>query len=72
MFILFVITLISTYIVIFNGVFSLISVLLSSTMTLSVLYGYNGGCDGLLVALGIKFGVCSLGGYSLNVYSLLV
>ena len=48
--------------VVSDGVSPLIAALFSSVMTLPVLCGCGGGCDGLSVALGIKPGACGLGG----------
>ena len=41
-------------------------------MTLLVFYGYNDDYDGSLVALNIKFSVCSFGGYGSGVCDFLV
>ena len=70
-FVLVVVILILIYAVVFDGVSSLIAALFSSDITLPVSYsGGSGGCDDLLVALNIKSGVCNLGDYSFNAYSL--
>ena len=70
MFILFVVILTFVCGVVFNGVSSLASILLSFIVTLLIFYGYSGGYDGLLVTLGIKPGVYGLGGYGPGAYSL--
>ena len=46
------------------------TILLSSTMTLLVPYGYSSGYNGLIDTLSIKPNVYNLGGYSLNIYDL--
>ena len=53
-----------------DGVSPLIITLFSSGTTLLILYSDSGGCDGLLVALGIKPSVYDLGGYGPGACSL--
>ena len=71
-FILIVVVLTSVYIIVSDGVSSLITALFSSGTTLLVSYGSSGGYNGLLIALGIKPGVYSLGGYGFSTYGLSV
>ena len=66
-----VIVLISIYIIVFNGVFFFIITLFSSVITLPVTYGGR-SYNGLLVVLGIKSGVCGLGGCDAGVYSFFI
>ena len=70
MFVLIVVVLILIYIIVFDGVSSLIITLLSSVITLPVSYSSSGGYNGLLVALGIKPSACNLGGYGPGAYGL--
>ena len=69
-FVLIVVTLILIYIIVFDGVSSLITALFSSGTTLLIPYNDSDGCDGLFVALDIKPSVYNLGGYGFNIYSL--
>ena len=67
-FVLVVVILTLIYAVVSDGVSPLITTLLSSTITLLVLYGDNNGYNDLLIVLGIKFGVYGFGGYSPGIY----
>ena len=69
-FALIVVILILIYVIVFDDVFFLIITLFSSGMTLPVLCSSGSGCDGLLVALNIKPGAYSLGGYNPDTYNL--
>ena len=70
MFILVVVILTLVYIIVFDGVSPFITTLLSFVITLSVSYNDGDDCDGLLVALNIKPGVCDLDGYNPDAYNL--
>ena len=72
MFILIVVILTSVCVIVSGGVSSLITALLSSIITLLIPYNNSDDYDGLSVALDIKPGVCSLGGYNPNIYDLSV
>ena len=52
----------SIFVVGVERMFSLVITLFSSVITLPVSYNSGGGCNGPPVALGIKPGVCDLGG----------
>ena len=71
-FILIVVVLISVYTIVSDGVSPFITALLSSIITLLVSCGSGGDYDSLLIALGIKPGAYSLGGYNPNIYGLSV
>ena len=69
-FILIVIILILVYIIVFDGVSSLIIALFSSVITLPVFNSGKGDYNDLSVALGIKPGAYNLDNYDPNVYNL--
>ena len=70
-FALIVVVLILIYIIVFDGVSSLITALFSSGTTLLVTYNNgDGGYDGPLVALNIKPGAYNLGSYGPGAYGL--
>ena len=71
-FVLVVVVLTLIYVIVSDGVSSLIAALFSFVITLLIPYNDSDGYDDLLVALGIKPGVCSLGDYSPNVYNLFI
>ena len=56
------------YIIVFNDVSPLITILFLSIITLLIFCDYGYSYDGLLIALGIKSGACNLGGYSPGTY----
>ena len=68
MFVLVVVVLTLIYTIISDGVSFFIITLFSFGTTLSVSYNGNNGYNDLLIALGIKPGVCSLGGYGFDAY----
>ena len=70
MFALIVIILILIYIIVFNDVFSFITTLFSSGITLLILYNSNNNYNGLLIALNIKPGAYNLDSYNPNIYNL--
>ena len=70
-FALIVVVLILVYIIVFDGVSSLIITLFSSGTTLLIPYSNNSNdYNGLLIALNIKPSVYNLGGYNPDAYSL--
>ena len=69
-FALIVVVLILICAIVSNGVSPLITTLFSSGTTLLISYNNGSDYDGLLIALNIKPDVCSLNGYSPDVYSL--